>query len=111
MELDGLTVHDLHPPAEVVAAYHDVARAIQARDQQINQAEAQATQLRKQAEEEALRELAEAEAARRRRSKPPRPAATRSCTGTGCGPSCRRTKCRSSRTRRAARRRSIGASG
>jgi hypothetical protein len=54
----------LHPPAEVVAAYHDVARAIQARDQQVNRAEAQATQLRTQADEEALRELAEAEADR-----------------------------------------------
>jgi P-type Cu+ transporter len=62
--LDGLTVHDLHPPAEVVGAYHDVARAIQARDEQINKAEAQAIQLRSQAGEEALRELAEAEAAR-----------------------------------------------
>ena len=61
--LDGLTVHDLHPPAEVVAAYHDVARAIQARDQQVNRAEAQATQLRAQAAEEALRELADGEAA------------------------------------------------
>jgi P-type Cu+ transporter len=58
--VDGLTVHDLHPPTEVVSAYHDVARAIQARDQQVNRAEAQATQLRQQAAEEALRELAEA---------------------------------------------------
>src|SRR5262249_43953239 len=62
--LDGLTVHDLHPPTEVVSAYHDVARAIQARDQQVNQAEAQATQLRTQAAEDALPELAEAEAAK-----------------------------------------------
>ena len=54
IEVAGLTVHDLHPPAEVVSAYHDVARAIQARDQQINRAEAQATLLRTQAEEEAL---------------------------------------------------------
>src|SRR5688572_3770621 len=59
--IDGLTVHDLHPPTEVVSAYHDVARAIQARDQQVNRAEAQATQLRSQATEESLRELAEAE--------------------------------------------------
>jgi Cu+-exporting ATPase len=61
--VDGLTVHDLHPPTEVVSAYHDVARAIQARDQQVNQAEAQATQLRGEATEQAIRELAEAEAA------------------------------------------------
>jgi Cu+-exporting ATPase len=60
--VDGLTVHDLHPPADVVSAYHDVARAIQARDEQVNRAEAQATQLRAQAAEEATRELADAEA-------------------------------------------------
>jgi HflK protein len=62
--IEGLTVHDLHPPTEVASAYHDVARAIQARDQQINKAEAQATQLRTQAAEEALRELADADAAK-----------------------------------------------
>jgi P-type Cu+ transporter len=67
VSIEGLTVHDLHPPAEVVSAYHDVARAIQARDQQVNRAEAQATQLRGQATEEALRELAEAEATRSER--------------------------------------------
>jgi regulator of protease activity HflC (stomatin/prohibitin superfamily) len=67
VEIDGLTIHDLHPPTEVVSAYHDVARAIQARDQQVNRAEAQATQLRKQAEEEALREVADADAARSER--------------------------------------------
>jgi Cu+-exporting ATPase len=65
--LDGLTVHDLHPPAEVVSAYHDVARAIQARDQQVNKAESQATQFRAQAAEEAIRELTDAEAARTER--------------------------------------------
>jgi Cu+-exporting ATPase len=67
VELDGLTVRDLHPPAEVVSAYHDVAKAIQARDQLVNRAEAQATVLRTQAEEEAFRELAEAEAMRAER--------------------------------------------
>jgi Cu+-exporting ATPase len=64
VEIEGLTIHDLHPPTEVVSAYHDVARAIQARDQQVNRAEAQAIQTRKQAEEEALREVADAEAGR-----------------------------------------------
>jgi regulator of protease activity HflC (stomatin/prohibitin superfamily) len=59
--VEGLTVHDLHPPSEVVSAYHDVARAIQSRDQQVNRAEAQATLLRKQALEEAIRELTDAE--------------------------------------------------
>jgi len=64
VSIEGLTVHDLHPPTEVVSAYHDVARAIQARDQQINRAESQATLLRKQAEEEAFRELAEGDVTR-----------------------------------------------
>lgn len=61
--VQGITLQDLHPPSEVVAAYHDVAKAIQARDEQMNKAHAQAIQLRKQADEEALRELADAEAA------------------------------------------------
>ncbi len=64
VRIEGVTVHDLHPPTEVVSAYHDVARAIQNRDQQVNRAEAQATQVRKQAEEEAVRELADADGAR-----------------------------------------------
>jgi Cu+-exporting ATPase len=63
IQLHGLTIQDVHPPSEVVGAYHSVAKAIQARDEQINKAEAQATQLRKQAEEEAVRELTETEAA------------------------------------------------
>jgi Cu+-exporting ATPase len=64
VRFDGLTIHDLHPPPEVVVAYHDVARAIQARDEQINKAKAQATIILKQADEEAFRELADAEAAK-----------------------------------------------
>lgn len=64
VEIVGYVVHDLHPPAEVVTAYHEVARAIQTRDQQINRAEAQSTLIRRQAEEEAIREVSEAESAR-----------------------------------------------
>ena len=58
-----MTVHDLHPPQEVVASYHAVAEAIQRRDKAINEAEAEATRTRRRAEEEALRTVRQAEAA------------------------------------------------
>jgi P-type Cu+ transporter len=40
IRLDGLALHDLHPPQEVVPAYYDVTRAMEARDREINQARA-----------------------------------------------------------------------
>jgi Cu+-exporting ATPase len=68
VELDGVTLHDLHPPEEVVSAYHAVAQAIQERDRVINQAEADALRTRRRAQEEAdrvtRRATAEAHAAR-----------------------------------------------
>jgi Cu+-exporting ATPase len=63
VEVQGLTVHDLHPPQEVVASYHAVAEAIQRRDKTINEAEAEATRTRRRAEEVALRTVRQAEAA------------------------------------------------
>jgi Cu+-exporting ATPase len=42
IRLDGLALHDLHPPQEVVPAYYDVTRAMEARDREINQARAAA---------------------------------------------------------------------
>jgi Cu+-exporting ATPase len=53
--LDGLTLHDLHPPSVVVSSYHAVAKAIQERDRVINEAEADALRTRRRAEEEADR--------------------------------------------------------
>ncbi len=41
IRLEGLALHDLHPPQEVVRAYHDVTRAMERRDQLVNQAEAE----------------------------------------------------------------------
>jgi regulator of protease activity HflC (stomatin/prohibitin superfamily) len=41
IRLDGLAVHDLHPPQEVVADYHNVTRAMEARERQKKQAEAE----------------------------------------------------------------------
>jgi Cu+-exporting ATPase len=60
--LDGFALHDLHPPVEVVNAYHSVAKAIQERDREINNATADALRVRRRAEEEADRVLKRATA-------------------------------------------------
>jgi Cu+-exporting ATPase len=54
LAVDDLTVHDLHPPAGVVKAHHDVARAVEDRDRQINDALAAATRAGRAAEAAAL---------------------------------------------------------
>jgi Cu+-exporting ATPase len=41
IELDGLALHDLHPPQEVVAAYYEVTRAMEERDRMVNFANAE----------------------------------------------------------------------
>ena len=51
--LDGFTLHDLHPPPEVVTSYHEVAKAIQDRDRVVNEALASSIRTRRRAEEEA----------------------------------------------------------
>jgi len=63
IRLDGLTIHDLHPPQEVVAAYHQVAEAIQQRDRRVNEAEAEATRIRQRAAGEKLQIVRQAIAA------------------------------------------------
>jgi Cu+-exporting ATPase len=64
VELNGFTLHDLHPPPEVVKSYHDVAKAIQERDKVINDATADALRMYRRAEEVAdhMRKLAGADA-------------------------------------------------
>ncbi|HEV3437253.1 MAG TPA: heavy metal translocating P-type ATPase [Gemmata sp.] len=62
VSLDGLTLHDLHPPPEVVNSYHAVAKAIQERDRVINEAEADALRLKRRSQEEADRILKRSEA-------------------------------------------------
>jgi len=57
VEIDGITLHDLHPPPEVVSSYHAVARAIQERDRLVNEAEADALRTRRRADEDADRTL------------------------------------------------------
>jgi Cu+-exporting ATPase len=40
VRLDGLALHDLHPPQDVVLDYYKVTQAMEARDREINQAQA-----------------------------------------------------------------------
>jgi Cu+-exporting ATPase len=40
IHIDGLSLHDLHPPQEVVPAYYEVTKAMEGRDKQVNEAEA-----------------------------------------------------------------------
>lgn len=49
LEVEGVSLHDLHPPAEVVTSYHEVTRAMETRQQRQNQA--QAATLRKRGEQ------------------------------------------------------------
>jgi Cu+-exporting ATPase len=75
VRIEGLTIHDLHPPQDVVADYHRVAEAIQRRDKTVNEAraeagrtvalaEVEAERLTRTAETAAHQKLAEASAAR-----------------------------------------------
>ncbi|MGL6096435.1 MAG: cation-translocating P-type ATPase family protein, partial [Fimbriiglobus sp.] len=63
VSVTGLTVHDLHPPQEVVGAYHAVAEAIQRRDRAVNEALSEAVRRKRRAEEDALRTVRQADAA------------------------------------------------
>jgi regulator of protease activity HflC (stomatin/prohibitin superfamily) len=66
VQLDGLSVHDLHPPqdpARVVDAFHDVAKAMERRDQRVNQAEAERVRMISTARAEEMKMVREAEAA------------------------------------------------
>jgi Cu+-exporting ATPase len=62
VKLDGLSLHDLHPPQEVVPAYHDVARALEARHRMENDAQAAALRKKREAEAEKLSRIRQAEA-------------------------------------------------
>jgi Cu+-exporting ATPase len=53
--LQGLSVQDLHPPQEVVPAYHEVVKAMEGRDRQVNDAEADALRRNKMARADALK--------------------------------------------------------
>src|SRR5262249_42807150 len=55
IRLGGLSLHDVHPPQEVVPSYHAVARAMEDHDRAINDATAQATRQKRNAEAQAVR--------------------------------------------------------
>jgi regulator of protease activity HflC (stomatin/prohibitin superfamily) len=63
VRLEGLFLHDLHPPQEVVQAYHDVTKAMEQRDRRVNmaQADAQTRESQQQANSKATVRKAEAE--------------------------------------------------
>jgi Cu+-exporting ATPase len=62
VQLDGVSLHDLHPPADTVPAFDDVIRAMQERDKQINDARAEAQRQESAAQAEALKTDARARA-------------------------------------------------
>jgi Cu+-exporting ATPase len=64
LRLEGFSLHDLHPPQEVVQSYHEVTRAMEARDRRINEAEADRLSLRRAQEARGLQLVREAEAAK-----------------------------------------------
>jgi len=64
IQIDGLALHDLHPPPEVVPAYHEVIRAIDLRQRMINEARTAAVYKVRDAESRALERVRRAEAER-----------------------------------------------
>jgi Cu+-exporting ATPase len=64
VRLEGLSLHDLHPPQEVVQAYHEVTQAMEYRDQRANQAIADAYLAERTQQARSLESVRQAEAAR-----------------------------------------------
>jgi regulator of protease activity HflC (stomatin/prohibitin superfamily) len=67
VHLEGLDLHDLHPPQDVVADYHKVTQAMEKRDQLVNQGEEKVLRDERQQEAEGLKQIREAEADSRRK--------------------------------------------
>jgi Cu+-exporting ATPase len=64
LRLEGVSLHDLHPPQEVVSAYHEVTRAMEMHDRLINQAQADRLRRRREQEARGLQTVRQAEADR-----------------------------------------------
>jgi Cu+-exporting ATPase len=64
IRLDEVSLHDLHPPQEVVEAYHKVTGAMQTMDTEKNQARAEAIRIEGDARKEAAEMIAQARADR-----------------------------------------------
>jgi Cu+-exporting ATPase len=67
VHLEGLDLHDLHPPQDVVADYHNVTKAMEKRDQLVNQGEEKVLRDERQQQAEGLKQVREAEAEARRK--------------------------------------------
>jgi P-type Cu+ transporter len=67
IELKGVDLHDLHPPQDVVGAYHEVTRAMEKRDQLVNEAEEQVLRDERKEQAEAVKVVRDAEADRLQR--------------------------------------------
>jgi len=67
IEIVGLSLLDLHPPAEVVGEYYEVAKAMEDRDRSINEAQKDAIKKIKGAEADGIRKLAVARAVKTER--------------------------------------------
>jgi Cu+-exporting ATPase len=50
IRVEHVLLHDLHPPQEVVPAYHEVAKAMEGRDRQVNEANAERIREKRDAE-------------------------------------------------------------
>jgi regulator of protease activity HflC (stomatin/prohibitin superfamily) len=64
LRVEGLSLHDLHPPQEVVMAYHEVTRAMEKRDQSINEAQDTRIRMKRKQESDSLMTIRRAEADR-----------------------------------------------
>jgi regulator of protease activity HflC (stomatin/prohibitin superfamily) len=62
VRFDSIAVVDLHPPAEVVEAYHEVARAMERRDEKVNRAHIREVHKLRTAEADSTRIVAQARA-------------------------------------------------
>jgi Cu+-exporting ATPase len=62
IDLKGLDLHDLHPPQDVVAAYHEVTKAMEQRDKLINEGEEKVLRDERRQEADGLKQEREAEA-------------------------------------------------
>ena len=63
IEIEGVSLIDLHPPGEVVAEYYEVAKAMEERDRRVNSAEAEAIANLKAADAQARKIVSDAKAA------------------------------------------------
>lgn len=61
IHLEGMDLHDLHPPQDVVSAYHDVTRAMEKRDLLINQGEEKVLRDERRQQSAGLKQVREAE--------------------------------------------------